>query len=121
MSWDVELQRKLRKNLLLLDNCAAHPHSDSVRISGWDFSLQHHIPAAANGRGNHKENLKALYRAKLVNCILQAIQENLLTSSSAAQEVSARIDLLLQQYSLLPTAGEELSTKAIQNCFTHCF
>jgi hypothetical protein len=39
-------------------------------------------------------NLKALYRAKLVNYILEAIQENLLASSSTAKEFSARIDLL---------------------------
>jgi hypothetical protein len=40
------------------------------------------------------KNLKTLYHAKLVNYILEAIQENLLTSSSTATEVSASIDLL---------------------------
>jgi hypothetical protein len=39
-------------------------------------------------------NLKILYRVKLVNYILEAIAENLMTSSSAPKEVSARIDLL---------------------------
>jgi hypothetical protein len=38
--------------------------------------------------------MKILYRVKLVNCILEAYQENLLASSSTAKEVSARIDLL---------------------------
>jgi hypothetical protein len=38
--------------------------------------------------------LKILYCAKLVNYILEAIQENLLASSSTAKEVSARFDLL---------------------------
>jgi hypothetical protein len=57
------------------------------------FVSQNHIPSIANGNGNHK-NLKNFYGANLVNYILESIQENLLTSPSAAKEVSARIDLL---------------------------
>jgi hypothetical protein len=49
--------------------------------------------------------LKTLYLPKLVNYILEAIQENLLTSSSTANEVSARVDLFTQ-YSLLLVVGE---------------
>jgi hypothetical protein len=40
------------------------------------------------------KNLNTLYCAKLVNFILEAIEGKLLTSSSTAKEVSARIDLL---------------------------
>jgi hypothetical protein len=40
------------------------------------------------------QNLKTLYHAMLINCIPEAIQESLLTSSSAAKEVSGRLDLL---------------------------
>jgi hypothetical protein len=39
------------------------------------------------------QNLMTLYHANLVNYILKTIQENLLTPSSIAKEVSARIDL----------------------------
>jgi hypothetical protein len=39
------------------------------------------------------KNLKTLYRAKLVNYILEAIKKNLLTSSTA-KEVNAKTDLL---------------------------
>jgi hypothetical protein len=31
MSWDMELQHKLRKILIVLDNCAAHPQVDSLK------------------------------------------------------------------------------------------
>ena len=31
ISWDMELQYKERKILLLVDNCAAHPHLDSLK------------------------------------------------------------------------------------------
>jgi hypothetical protein len=40
------------------------------------------------------KKLKTFYRAKLVNYNLEAIQENLLTSSSTAKDVSAQIGLL---------------------------
>jgi hypothetical protein len=53
-----------------------------------------------------KKNLRTLYRAKLVNYILEATQENLLTSSSTVKRFSARTDLYKQR-SLLPIFGEE--------------
>jgi hypothetical protein len=57
----------------------------------------------------------------LVNYILEAVQENLLTSSSAAKGVSARIDVL-QAVKLIADSWRRLSTKIIQNCFAHyCF
>jgi hypothetical protein len=40
------------------------------------------------------KNLKTLYHAKMINYTLEAIHRNLLTSPSAAKEVSARIHLL---------------------------
>jgi hypothetical protein len=40
------------------------------------------------------QNLKTLYHAMLINCIPEAIQDSLLTSSSAAKEISARTDVL---------------------------
>jgi hypothetical protein len=39
MSWKVELQRKSMKILLVLDNCAAHPHLVSLKNIQLDFSL----------------------------------------------------------------------------------
>jgi hypothetical protein len=85
--------------------------------TGISFS-RHHIPGTANGRGIIK-NLKTLYRPKLVNCILEAIEENLLTSSSAAKEVNARIDLL-QAAQFIADSWRRVSTKTTQNCFAHC-
>jgi hypothetical protein len=31
MCWDVQLQWKLRKMLLVLENCAVHPHLESLK------------------------------------------------------------------------------------------
>jgi hypothetical protein len=67
MSWYVELQRKSREILLVLDNCTAHlirlfeKHPNGISLS------QHHISGTANGHANHR---KTLYRAKLVSYIL---------------------------------------------------
>jgi hypothetical protein len=64
------------------------------------------------------ENLKTSYRAKLVNYILEAIQENLLASSTA-KEVSASTDLI-QAVQFIADGWQRVSTKTIQNCFAHC-
>jgi hypothetical protein len=40
------------------------------------------------------KNLKMMYRGKLANHILDAIEENLLTSFSTAKEVSSKVNLL---------------------------
>jgi hypothetical protein len=64
-------------------------------------------------------NLKTLYHAKLVKYIFEAIQENKLTSSSTATEVSAGISLL-QTVQFIADSWRKVSTKTIQNCFAHC-
>ena len=45
MSWDMELQYKERNILLLVDNCAAHPH----------VPHPHPCVGAANEHGDHKK------------------------------------------------------------------
>jgi hypothetical protein len=94
MSWDAELQWIWRKILLVLDNCAAYPHLDSLKniqlvfLSPNTTSL---IQPMAIGMIKH---LKTYTTTKLLKYILEAFQENLLTSSSTAKQVSARTDLL---------------------------
>jgi hypothetical protein len=66
------------------------------------------------------KNIKTLYLAKLVNYILEAIQENLLTSSSTAKEVSAWIDLV-QALQFIADNWLRVSMKIIQDCFALWF
>ena len=40
------------------------------------------------------KNLKTLYRGKLVNYIIEKIEEKLVTSSSTSKEISAKINIL---------------------------
>jgi hypothetical protein len=56
MKWDVELQRKSRKVLLILDNCAAHSQCSVFEKHPAGISAcQHYILGAGNVYGNHKE------------------------------------------------------------------
>jgi hypothetical protein len=55
----------------------------------------------------------------LVNYILEAIQENLLTSSSTVKEVSTKIHSL-QTAQFIADSWQRVSTKTIQNCFAFC-
>jgi hypothetical protein len=89
----VELQWKSKKIVLGLDNCAAHPHLDSMNIQ-LEFLSPNTTSVVQPTDMRIINNLKNLYRTMLVNYILEAIQENLLTSSSTAKQANARIDLL---------------------------
>jgi hypothetical protein len=62
------------------------------------------------------KNLK-MYRGKLVNHILDAIEENLLTSFSTAKEVSSKVNL--QAVQSVADSWREIGSKTIQNCFSH--
>jgi hypothetical protein len=99
----------LADKIALLEHVKNQPpntsHHQLVGISNCNFCLP-------------TTNLKTLYSAKLLNYILEAIQENLLTSSTA-KEVSARIDLL-QAVQFTANSWRRVSTKTIQNGFAHC-
>jgi hypothetical protein len=46
--WNVDLELKLRKSFLIVDNYSTHPDLDSENSVS-----QHHIPVTTYGRGNH--------------------------------------------------------------------
>jgi hypothetical protein len=115
MSWDVELQRKSAKILLVLDNCAAHPHLDSLKNIQLEFLFPNNTFFVQPMDMRILKKLRTLYRSKLANYTLEATQ-NLLTSSSTVIEVSARIDLL-QASQFVADSWRRVGTKTIQNCF----
>jgi hypothetical protein len=79
---------------------------------------QDHIPMQPMDIGIIK-NLKTLCYSELVNYIFEAIEENLLTSSSRAKVVSARTDLL-QAVEFIDDSWQRVSTETVQNCFAYC-
>jgi hypothetical protein len=120
MSWEVELRQKSRKDMLLLDNFAAHPHLDCLKNIHLEFLLPNTTSLVQPVDMGILKLLKTLYHRKLVNYILEATEENLLTSSSTAWEDGARVSLL-QAVQFVADSWREISSKTIQNCFTHCF
>ena len=93
MSWDMELQYKERKILLLVDNCAAHPHLDSLKNIKLDFLPPNTTSLVQPMDMGIITNLKTLYRGKLVNYIIEKNEEKLVTSSSTSKEISAKINI----------------------------
>jgi hypothetical protein len=113
----MELQWKSRTISLVLDNCAANLHIDSLKNIQMEFLSPNTTSLVQPmGMGTIK-NVKTLYRTKLVNYILEETEENLPTSSSTAN-ISARIDLL-QAVEFTANSWQRVSTKTIQNCFAH--
>ncbi|KII74339.1 hypothetical protein RF11_06486 [Thelohanellus kitauei] len=63
-------------------------------------------------------NLKTLYRGKSVNYILESNDENLLTSSTTAREISSKTSLLLV-IQFVADNWRAIKTTTIQNCCTN--
>jgi hypothetical protein len=119
MTWDTELQWKSRKVILILDNCTAHPQcSECLRNIRLEFLPVNSTSLVQAMYMGIIRNLKKLYHGKLVNHILDAIEENLLTSFSTAKEVSSNVNLL-QAVQFVTDSWREISSKTIQNCLSH--
>ncbi|KII66804.1 hypothetical protein RF11_15273 [Thelohanellus kitauei] len=111
--------KKNAKILLLVDNGAAHPLLDHLQNIQLEFLPRNttSFNATIGHKGN--KNFKTLYSGKLVNLILESIDENLLTSSTTAREISSKISLL-QEIQLVADSWRAIKTTTIQNCFTNC-
>ena len=113
------MKLKSRNILLILDNCAANSNLDCLT----NIQLQFLLPNATAlsqplGMGIIK-NLKSMYRGKMVRHILAEIEDNMLTSSATAQEISSAVNLL-QAVQFIADSWRAVSPKTIQNSFRHC-
>jgi hypothetical protein len=79
---------------LLITNSVAHPHLDSVKNIHLECPSPSSTLLVQTMDVGILKKLKTLYSRKLENYSLEAIGENLLTSSSAAWKVSERFNLL---------------------------
>lgn len=78
--WDKELQRQSRLIILILDNCAAHPYTETLKNITLEFLPPNTTSLTQPLDMGIIKNLKTKYRAKLVNFVLEKIEENLLDS-----------------------------------------
>jgi len=117
--WDKELQAKSRSILLLIDNCAAHPKNVQLKNITLEF-----LPANTTSLIQPLDmgiikNLKVRYRIKLVNFILEMIEENLFDPSATANQISGKINIL-QAIQFVSESWREVSCTTVMNCFAHC-
>jgi hypothetical protein len=88
MRWDVELQKKSRK-ILVLTTMYHTTILNSLKNVQFGISIsQHHISGTTSGHGSHNK-FEDLCCAKLVNYILEE-KKNVLTAAAAAKEAIAR-------------------------------
>ena len=117
--WDRELKPKSSNILLILDNCAAHPNLDCLTNIQLQFLPPNTTALAQPMDMGIIKNLKSMYRGKLVRHILAEIEDNMLTSSATAQEISSAVNLL-QAVQFIADSWRAASPKTIQNSFCHC-
>jgi len=118
-TWDKKLQIKQRKILLLVDNCAAHPHLDNLKNIQLEFLPANTTSLVQPMDMGIIQNLKTLYRGKLVNYILESIDGNIFTIASTAREISGKINIF-QAIQFITDSWRALKTNTIQNCFGYC-
>ncbi|XP_026816812.1 tigger transposable element-derived protein 4-like [Rhopalosiphum maidis] len=117
--WDKELQAKSRSILLLIDNCAAHPKNVELKNITLEFLSPNTTSLIQPLNMGIIKNLKMRYRMKLVNFILEKIEEKLFDSSATASQISRKINIL-QAIQFISESWREISCTTIMNCFAYC-
>ncbi|KII67912.1 hypothetical protein RF11_09084 [Thelohanellus kitauei] len=98
---DLDDLRGLEWKVYQWNNFAAHTHLDNLQNIQLEFLPPNTTSLVQLMDMGLIKNYKTLYRGKLVYYILESIDENLLTSSTTARDIS-------------------IKTTTIQNCFTNC-
>ena len=93
-AWDAALAKDRRKILLLVDNCTAHPHIDTLKNIRLEFLPANTTSLIQPMDQGVIKNLKTFYRKELVQMTVAAIEDNLASSSSTATDISSKVTLL---------------------------
>jgi hypothetical protein len=100
--------------LRVLDNRAAYLYSDSLKNIQLEFLSRSTTSLVQPMDMGIIKNLKTLYRAKLVNYVFEAIEENVLTSCSTGKEASVSTDPS-QALTFTADSWPRVSTNTVQN------
>jgi len=92
--WDKELHAKSRSILLLIENCDIHPKNVELKNITLEFLPPNTTSLIQPLDMGIIRNLKVRYRMKLVNFILEKIEEKLIDSSATANQISSKIKIL---------------------------
>ena len=115
-AWDLYLTKVNQKILLLVDNCTAHLHVSLLK----NIQLKILPPNTTSliqpmDQGIIK-NLKTLYHKELVHMTLAYREQNILSPSSTAIDVSSKISIL-QAVSFVAKSWRAVKEATIINCF----
>ena len=114
--WDAALRKKGRKILVLVDNCSAHPQDISTLTN---IRLQF-LPANTTSliqpmdQGVIK-NMKTFYRKQLVQMTIDAIEDNLISPSARATDVSSKVSML-DAVRFVSNSWRRVQAETIANC-----
>ena len=93
--WDAALRKQGRKILVLVDNCSAHPQDISTLTNIWLQFLPANTTSLIQPMDQGViKNMKMLYRKQLVQMTIDAIQDNLISPSARATDVSTKVSML---------------------------
>ena len=113
--WDSALGKQSRK-ILLVDNCTAHPALDTLKNIRLEFLPPNTTSLILAMDQGIIKNIKGHYRKELVQMTITAIEDNLLSTSCTATEVSAKITIL-DAIRVVAKSWRQVKTQTIANCF----
>lgn len=113
-----ELRRKNRKILLLVDNAGPHPHLLNLTNIRLEFLPPNTTSILQPLDMGIIKNLKTFYRSIMMSYVLNAIEENLISTTTKATEISSKIDIL-QAIQFIADSWRKVTSSTIQNCFAH--
>ncbi|KAI6651320.1 Tigger transposable element-derived protein 6-like [Oopsacas minuta] len=114
--WDSALGKQSRKILLLVGNCTAHPALDKLKNIRLEFLPPNTTSVIQPMDQGIIKNIKGHYRKELVQMTITAIEDNLLSTSCTATEVSAKITVL-DAIRVVAKSWRQVKTQTIANCF----
>ena len=115
-AWDAALAKDRRKILLLVDNCTAHPHIDTLKNIRLEFLPANTTSLIQPMDQGVIKNLKTFYRKELVQMTVAAIEDNLASSSSTATDISSKVTLL-DTRRFVAKSWRQVKADTIANCF----
>ncbi|XP_008184737.1 tigger transposable element-derived protein 6-like [Acyrthosiphon pisum] len=116
--WDKEFGKQLRKILLTVDNAGPHPKLIDLKNITLEFLPPNTTSLVQPLDMGIIKNLKTHYRGLLVTYILKAIEDNLVTPSTCAIDISSKINIL-KAIQFVAESWRKVSV-TIQHCFAHC-
>ncbi|KAL4135374.1 hypothetical protein QTP88_006988 [Uroleucon formosanum] len=117
--WDKELGKQSRKMLLIVDNAGPHPKLIDLKNIALEFLPPNTTSLVQPLDMGIIKNLKIHYRGLLVTYILKAIEDNLVTSSTCAIDISSKINIQ-EAIQCVADSWRKVSFVTIQHCFAHC-